>query len=200
MTTFWAPFSRHAWIHPPLHSTTPSYNTAFIHLATSNFQLVTVWCSNSHVFNVIWWLLFSHGFILGENAVQPWSRWGCVDGIFAQHLMLGSCYQEKWWDRVKISLFHTHIPLEILVFPHWGFPPLFLWRRVTEDASVSFSSSSGVMASRCLHHTFQQWAPVPAIQVVYCLQMRGNGGVRAASCQDQVLPVLRSGQASVGLI
>lgn len=49
MITFWALCSRHAWIHPLLHSTTPSYNAVFTYLATSNFQLDTVWCSNNHV-------------------------------------------------------------------------------------------------------------------------------------------------------
>lgn len=49
MITFWALCSRHAWIHPLLHSTTPSYNAVFICLATSNFQLDTVWCSNNHI-------------------------------------------------------------------------------------------------------------------------------------------------------
>ena len=49
MITFWAPRSRHAWIHPPLSGTTPSYNTLFICLATSNFQLDAVWRSNNHI-------------------------------------------------------------------------------------------------------------------------------------------------------
>lgn len=101
---------------------------------------------------------------------------------------------------MKISFSHTHIPSKILISLQ-RFPPLFLWRYITEDSSVSFFSGSSMMGSRCLHHTFQQWALVPPlIQVGYCLQMRGNGGAHAASCQDQVLPVLRSGQTSVWLI
>lgn len=170
------------------------------------FNWIQCGALTSTFLNVIWWFLFSYGFTLWGNVVQPCTpartllrlcRWDV-----AQHLMLGSCYQEKWWDGKKISLFHAHIPSEkILIFLHWDFPPLFLWRRVMKDASVSFSSGSNVMASRCLHHTFQQWALVPMlIQVGYCLQMRGNGGAQAASSQDQVLPVLRSGQASVWLI
>ena len=75
-------------------------------------------------FNGIWWLLFSHGFTLYEIVVQPRTARTLLTLYgwdIAQHLMLGSCYQEKWWERMKISLFHTPIASQILIFLHRDF-------------------------------------------------------------------------------
>lgn len=57
------------------------------------------------------------------------------------------------WDE-HIPLPHSHT-IKILIFLHWDFPPLFLWRRVIEDASVSLSSGSPAwwLADVCTIHS-----------------------------------------------
>lgn len=193
MITFWAPRSRHAWIHPLLHSTTPSCNAVFIHLATSNFQLDTRWHFNNQIFSYYLMVI-----PLWLHVVQPWTLGLVQDGIWdiAQHLMLG-CYQEKWQHRMKVCLFHTHIPLKILILPLWGFSTLFLWRYVTEDALVSFPCSC-MMASRCLYHTVHSSNELVSLLYanagwVLPVNEEERRRIWSASCEQEVLTEVRAG-------
>lgn len=155
-------------------SASPQHNSILqlcIHLfGNKQFQLDTLWCSTvTSMFLMVVISIWLHVVRERRTGVNAALLTLCGWRV-AQHLMLGSCYQEKLCCGMKICLFHTQIPWKILTFPHWTFSMLFLRKRVTEDASASFSSCCCMMASRCLPHTSPQWARVPVlIQVGYCL-------------------------------
>lgn len=134
MITFWAPRSRHAWIHPLLHSTTPSCNAVFIHLATSNFQLDTRWHFNNQIFSYYLMVI-----PLWLHVVQPWTLGLVQDGIWdiAQHLMLG-CYQKNSSIVVKKSmpLPHSHTIENINTSPLRFFHIVFM--KICHRRCISF--------------------------------------------------------------
>lgn len=160
----------------PPHNSTLQYQW----LVTNNYTLDSVWFSNSPALygNVL--RLVGMGLCSTPDASFLLSR-----------LMTG---QDE-----HISPPHSQ-SIGMLNIPPQSFPR-FVFMKICQRRCIWFFLQWLQCDSRCLHHTFQQWAPVPTlIQVRLCLHMRGNEAARAASCQDQVLPVWRSGQDSVWLI
>lgn len=103
MITFWALCARHAWIRPLLHSTTPSSNSVFIYLATSNFN----WTHCGALTTVFLMLFDGCYFLMAEGT--PYSGERCL--VNAQWTGCCSAPGARFLLSRKMMVRHENMPL-----------------------------------------------------------------------------------------